>query len=619
VFTAGVLLSALLLAAGVAVTAASFAGAGAAPSGGGGVVLDWSVTAGDGGPAGRAAQPVLLLNGAWLGPVVYATEGETITLTLRNAQSQPLSLHFHGLHQRGTPRADGAARASAAPLLRGESRRLTFTASPVGTHFVHGHAGLTSVQGLHGVIVVRPRDAVSAPSPSPPYDAEAPPLLFSDWWETPLATLRAGLLAPGAAFTWVGNPDALLVNGDDATATGAGAASVALPRGRTLRLRFVSGAALSFLNLAIDGHNMTVIEADGGALAPFEAACVDLNAGERLSVLVTPSDAARAAGVMWMSLASRHRQGAPSGLLALRLPREERDGDAAAATAPQLPPPPRVPLPAQPAWNDTAATLAFYRRFAAAPGVPPPPDADAGAAPLVWVGTQNRIEGGIMRWSLNNVSFVFPDDPLLLGVSGGDAAGGVVADDGAQSPAMVDVAAAAWGADGGGDAAAAAAARAAADAWVAPTAPLNASMPSGGASSSALSSWSRYARSTAAALGTHAVVLRYGAVVDVVLQNAPALNGAKEQHPWHMHGGSFWVLAWGAGDWPGADVADADVAAHPLAPLKDTVTLLPGGWVWLRLRADNPGVWPFHCHIAWHLFMGMSAVLVVAPERIPPA
>ena len=27
----------------------------------------------------------------------------------------------------------------------------------------------------------------------------------------------------------------------------------------------------------------------------------------------------------------------------------------------------------------------------------------------------------------------------------------------------------------------------------------------------------------------------------------------------------------------------------------------PGGHIVLQYEADNPGVWPFHCHIAWHL------------------
>ena len=29
------------------------------------------------------------------------------------------------------------------------------------------------------------------------------------------------------------------------------------------------------------------------------------------------------------------------------------------------------------------------------------------------------------------------------------------------------------------------------------------------------------------------------------------------------------------------------------------------GWVVLRLRANNPGAWLLHCHIGWHMIMGM--------------
>lgn len=28
------------------------------------------------------------------------------------------------------------------------------------------------------------------------------------------------------------------------------------------------------------------------------------------------------------------------------------------------------------------------------------------------------------------------------------------------------------------------------------------------------------------------------------------------------------------------------------------------GWVALRFVTDNPGVWPFHCHITWHQVRG---------------
>lgn len=31
---------------------------------------------------------------------------------------------------------------------------------------------------------------------------------------------------------------------------------------------------------------------------------------------------------------------------------------------------------------------------------------------------------------------------------------------------------------------------------------------------------------------------------------------------------------------------------------------------------DNPGVWPLHCHIGWHLSIGKLAAIVVQPETV---
>ena len=50
--------------------------------------------------------------------------------------------------------------------------------------------------------------------------------------------------------------------------------------------------------------------------------------------------------------------------------------------------------------------------------------------------------------------------------------------------------------------------------------------------------------------------------------------------------------------------------------------LVPGfkrdkGGLHIRFVADNPGVWLFHCHTAWHLLFGQALVFVVAPAEIP--
>lgn len=37
----------------------------------------------------------------------------------------------------------------------------------------------------------------------------------------------------------------------------------------------------------------------------------------------------------------------------------------------------------------------------------------------------------------------------------------------------------------------------------------------------------------------------------------------------------------------------------------------------IQIDADNPGVWPFHCHIAWHASMGLYINLLERPNDIP--
>ncbi|KAI1177040.1 multicopper oxidase-domain-containing protein [Nemania sp. FL0916] len=50
-------------------------------------------------------------------------------------------------------------------------------------------------------------------------------------------------------------------------------------------------------------------------------------------------------------------------------------------------------------------------------------------------------------------------------------------------------------------------------------------------------------------------------------------------------------------------------------PTRRDVTMLPaGGWLVVAFKADNPGDWLFHCHIAWHVSGGLSVDFL---ERVP--
>ena len=72
----------------------------------------------------------------------------------------------------------------------------------------------------------------------------------------------------------------------------------------------------------------------------------------------------------------------------------------------------------------------------------------------------------------------------------------------------------------------------------------------------------------------------------------------------------MFVLAVGSGTWDGKIV-------NPHNPQRRDTQLVPAnGYMVVQLKADNPGVWPFHCHIAWHLSGGMLINVVLKPDEL---
>jgi iron transport multicopper oxidase len=104
-------------------------------------------------------------------------------------------------------------------------------------------------------------------------------------------------------------------------------------------------------------------------------------------------------------------------------------------------------------------------------------------------------------------------------------------------------------------------------------------------------------------------VLEKGEVVQVVVDNLDP-----GRHPFHLHGHNFQAIYRSepdAGTFAEANIAESD---FPRTPMKrDTLVVWPNGNIVLRFRADNPGVWLFHCHIEWHVASGLVATFVEAP------
>lgn len=107
---------------------------------------------------------------------------------------------------------------------------------------------------------------------------------------------------------------------------------------------------------------------------------------------------------------------------------------------------------------------------------------------------------------------------------------------------------------------------------------------------------------------THSFVLQKGDVVQIVLNNDDT-----GKHPFHLHGHNFQTVV-RSEEGEGAYVTD--VAMPPVPMRRDTVMVRPNGNLVIMFRADNPGIWLFHCHIEWHVASGLMATMVEAPLDI---
>ncbi|KAK1093809.1 hypothetical protein LTR48_001606 [Friedmanniomyces endolithicus] len=108
-------------------------------------------------------------------------------------------------------------------------------------------------------------------------------------------------------------------------------------------------------------------------------------------------------------------------------------------------------------------------------------------------------------------------------------------------------------------------------------------------------------------------------------------------HPFHMHGHNFYVLNVGDNSTAGSNYNDTGIAkrgvsgpvfeqgatwdgsvVNPNNPLRrDGLLIPPYGFAAIQFELTNPGAWPFHCHVAWHLSGGQGMQIVYKPEQIP--
>lgn len=124
----------------------------------------------------------------------------------------------------------------------------------------------------------------------------------------------------------------------------------------------------------------------------------------------------------------------------------------------------------------------------------------------------------------------------------------------------------------------------------------------------ALSSGDLANNATIYGLNTNPHILQHNDIIEIILN-----NNDTGKHPFHLHGHAFQAVARSDED-AGQYVGNETFAAVPMR--RDTFMVRPMGNIVLRFRADNPGIWFFHCHIEWHLASGLVATMIEAPSLL---
>ncbi|KAA8530896.1 hypothetical protein F0562_005645 [Nyssa sinensis] len=437
---------------------------------------------------------VIAINGRTPGPTILAQQNDTIIVELKNSLlTENVAIHWHGIRQIGTPWFDGTEGVTQCPILPGDTFVYRFVVDRPGTYLYHAHYGMQREAGLYGSIRVTLPDGVPEPFPYN-YDRS---IILNDWYHKSTYEQATGLSS--IPFTWVGEPQSLLIQGRgrfncNTPGIEAGVCNATLPEcspyvltvipGKTYRLRISSLTALSALSFEIEGHNMTVVEADGHYVQPFDVKNLFIYSGETYSVLVkTDQDPSRN---YWASVKVVSRNSTtPNGLAIFNYyPNHPRKS------------PPTIP-PTGPMWDAVEPRRAQGLAIKARQGFihPPPPISDR---LLVFLNTQNRVNGYV-RWSVNNVSFNLPHTPYLI----------------ALKENLTHL--------------------------------LDQTPPPDGYDFVNYDIFS-VAKNVNATTSDNIYRLQFNTTVDIILQNANTMNpNNSETHPWHLHGHDFWVLGYGKG------------------------------------------------------------------------
>ncbi|PWN37840.1 putative iron transport multicopper oxidase [Meira miltonrushii] len=239
------------------------------------------------------------INGFYPPPIIMINQTDSLTINFKNAFSdgRGTALHSHGMFFNNTGYFDGAASITQCPIPDGESIAYQPHNSPHspairqeqwGTYWTHGHYDGQYVDGLRTPAIIHATNELYK------YDDDYT-IILADWYHREHHDLVVNELIN--VKNPLGNdpvPQSGLVYFAH-TAKGATAeylpgynenATLFFEPGKTYRLRLINMAAISKFQFWIEGHEMSIIEADGVDVEEVPVDKIDLAVAQRYSVLV---------------------------------------------------------------------------------------------------------------------------------------------------------------------------------------------------------------------------------------------------------------------------------------------------------------------------------------------
>nr|QCZ35176.1 laccase 9 [Salvia miltiorrhiza] len=493
-----------------------------------------------------------------------------------------MTIHWHGIRQLRTGWADGPAYITQCPVQPGESYVYNFTVSEQrGTLLWHAHI-LWLRATIHGAIIVLPNHAQPYPFPKP--HKEEVLLLdmryscclelnssFNDykpdyskyageWWKSDVEAVIDEAMASGNAPNV---SDAHTINGHPGPRSdclGQGGYKLVVMPAKTYLLRIINAALNTELFFKIAAHNLTVVEVDAAYVKPFATDTILLAPGQTTNVLLTTDQPT----ARYQITASPFKSSPVTIDNTTATATVIYAGTSASAATILADRPPQNATPIAAAFTQSLRGL----NSAAYPSrVPLRIDHSLlftiGLGLADCPGCANSLRLRVVA-DINNVTFVMPRIALLNAHFFG--IGGVFTDDFPARPA-------------------------------APYDYTGAKQP----------------ENLRTMMGTRLYRLAYNSTVQVVLQGTGMLF--PENHPIHLHGSNFFAVGKGLGNFnPDKDPKGFNLV-DPVE--RNTIAVPSGGWVAIRFRADNPGVWFLHCHLEVHTSWGLKMAFVVDNGKGP--